>query len=167
MQILCKAKRKGGTDITLDGKTYEFRPIDPSDKESPHVASIKDKAHIARLLSIPEGYEFYAPEEGDAAPAASVTAPEPEPAPEPTPEPDDTAGQDALTNLLNDPVAADRETAVAAFEFLFERAPNGKSHTDTIIKKVIEEAAKEGWIAEDDDHSAMIAQVEAAYADNT
>jgi hypothetical protein len=37
-------------------KRYFFRPGDPSVEGSEHVADVTDKAHIARLLQITEGY---------------------------------------------------------------------------------------------------------------
>lgn len=61
MQIECKIKRAGGTKITMpnpDGSAaeYHFAPIDPTRADSPHVASVADEAHAARLLDIPEAY---------------------------------------------------------------------------------------------------------------
>lgn len=169
MKILSKIKRNGGSDVTLGDKTYHFRPIDPEDAASPHIASVSDKTHIARLLSIPEGFEFFAAEESDdsgEAPKDPVRTPiEPDTGSDSDDDETDSAGEDALTHLLNDPAIVSRDTAELAFEFLFDRKPNANAHTDTIIKKVIEEAAKTGWLAEEDDSAALIASVETAYAD--
>lgn len=54
MQIECKIKRAGGSDIQIAGKTYEFRP----DELDRHVCDVQDKKAIQRLLSIPEGYRI-------------------------------------------------------------------------------------------------------------
>lgn len=165
MKIQCKTKRNGGSDITLDDRTYHFRPIDPTDAKSPHIASVQDKAHIARFLSIAEGFEFYAAEDGDGEPDPVRTPIEPV-SNDTTEDSDaDSEGEDALTELLNDPLEVERATAETAFVFLFDRKPNGNAHTDTIIKYVIEEAAKTGWLADDDNAAEMIASVEAAYAE--
>lgn len=180
MLIQCTIAKKP-REITLDGKTYNFLPIDPENADSPKVASVQVAEHIARLLSISEGYKFFKAEDGDGAedaPTDPVRTPI-EPAAAGV-EPDSTepeggegetdGGEDALVALLNDPVTIGRPLAEIAFAFLFDRAPNGNSHTDTIIKKVIEKAAESGWLAEGDDGTAMIAQVEeaataGAYAD--
>lgn len=167
MLIQCTIAKKP-REITLDGKTYNFLPIDPDNADSPKVASVKVAEHIARLLSISEGYKFFKAEEGDDAegdatdPVRTAIEPIATPDPDATEEPD--AGEDALVGLLNDPVAANRALAEVAFQFLFDRAPNGNAHTDTIIKKVIEKAAEAGWLAEGDDGTALIAQVEEAAA---
>lgn len=50
MQIKSIIERKNGNTVELDGVTYEFNP--PS-----YIADVTEKAHIARFLSIPEGYE--------------------------------------------------------------------------------------------------------------
>lgn len=50
MQIKSRIERKTGNTVELDGVTYEFNP--PS-----YIADVTEKAHIARFLSIPEGYE--------------------------------------------------------------------------------------------------------------
>lgn len=174
MLIQCTIAKKP-REITLDGNTYNFLPLDPKNPDSPKVASVKNDEHIARLLSISEGYKFFKAEPGDNEAEVTEdpvrTAIEPvQDATEPTvtSDPDDTnnnepdGGEDALVALLNDPITADRPLAEVAFAFLFDRAPNGNAHTDTIIKKVIEKAAEAGWLAEGDDGTALIAQVEEA-----
>lgn len=67
-------------------KTYFFRPIDPSVDGSEHVADVIDKAHIARLLTITEGY-YIANADGllDAAAAAATIKPPTAPIPQPEP----------------------------------------------------------------------------------
>jgi hypothetical protein len=170
MLIQCTIAKKP-REITLDGKTYNFLPIDPENADSPMVASVQVAEHIARLLSISEGYKFFKAEDGDNAEDASVdpvrTPIEPDVATSTEPEGgegDADGGEDALVALLNDPITIGRPLAEIAFAFLFERAPNGNSHTDTIIKKVIEKAAEAGWLAEGDDGAALIALVEEADA---
>lgn len=175
MLIQCTIAKKP-REVPLDGKIYTFLPIDPENADSPKVASVKRAEHIALLLSISEGYKFFKAEDGDGAedaPIDPVRAPiepvvagtEPEGG-----EGEADGGEDALVALLNDPITISRPLAEIAFAFLFDRAPNGNSHTDTIIKKVIEKAAESGWLAEGNDSTAMIAQVEeaataGAYAD--
>lgn len=54
MLIECKLKRQGGSHITMkDGTVYHFAP----DKTGKHVCDVRNKEHVARLLSISEGYE--------------------------------------------------------------------------------------------------------------
>lgn len=61
-QLLIASKfRRPKAAITLrngDGsfRDYFFLPVDPLNPESEHVALVDDPAHIARLLSITEGY---------------------------------------------------------------------------------------------------------------
>lgn len=57
MQIECKLKREGGSDIDIGGLIYEFRPL----PDGAHVADVADEEHIARFLAIPEGYRLYKP----------------------------------------------------------------------------------------------------------
>jgi hypothetical protein len=173
MLIQCTIASKP-REITLDGKTYNFLPLDPESPDSPKVASVKNDEHIARLLSISEGYKFFKAEPGDSDNAAKEdpvrAAIEPvagtieTTADSDTQEDDTDGGEDALVALLNDPVTIGRPLAEIAFAFLFNRAPNGNAHTDTIIKKVIEKAAETGWLAEGDDGSDLIAKVEEADA---
>lgn len=47
-------KRDPPTEIDLDGTVYKFKP----DEHGRHVADVTDKRHIARLLSITEGYQL-------------------------------------------------------------------------------------------------------------
>lgn len=170
MLIECKIAKKP-REISLDGTSYNFLPIDPDNPDSPKVASVKNDEHIARLLSISEGYKFFRAEEGDDSDTPTTdpvrtpiepTVPTGEGEVEGEGEGEADGGEDALVALLNDPITIGRPLAEVAFSFLFERAPNGNAHTDTIIKKVIEKAAQSGWLAEGDDGTAMIAQVEAA-----
>ncbi len=53
MKIESKIRRKSGTKVLMDGIEYHFKP----EKEGgPHIAVVTDQAHIARFLSITEGY---------------------------------------------------------------------------------------------------------------
>lgn len=61
MKIECILKREGGTKAEIGGVEYHFKP----DGNGAHVADVKDKAHIARFLSMPEGYAVYDPDEQD------------------------------------------------------------------------------------------------------
>lgn len=42
--------------VTLGDETYFFKPIDPANPDSEHVAEVENEDHIGRLLSITEGY---------------------------------------------------------------------------------------------------------------
>lgn len=55
MKIECVLKRDKGTRVELDGLEYHFEVLD----DGAHVAEVEDKAHIDRLLGIPEGYKVY------------------------------------------------------------------------------------------------------------
>lgn len=70
MKIRCKLEREGGTPVTLDETEYRFVP----DANGAHVAEVKDKAHVARLLAIPEAYEIYDEEEAANAKKAAPTS---------------------------------------------------------------------------------------------
>lgn len=62
MLIECKIKRPRGSRVTLDGEEYIFFPT----KEypgNPHLCRVDDERHIARFLSIPEGYREWVPPE--------------------------------------------------------------------------------------------------------
>lgn len=54
MKIESIIKRDPPTEIDLDGTIYKFKP----DAHGRHVAEVTDKHHIARLLSISEGYQL-------------------------------------------------------------------------------------------------------------
>ncbi len=55
MLIACKFKRPNAP-VEIDDATYYFRPIDPANADSEHVAEVTDNAHIQRLMGIPEAY---------------------------------------------------------------------------------------------------------------
>lgn len=62
MKIECTLKRKGGTEVTIDNKTYLFTPgqdKDGRDLPGPHICDVRDPKHVARFLSIPEAYRIY------------------------------------------------------------------------------------------------------------
>ena len=54
MKIESIIKRDPPTEVTLGDTTYKFQP----DDHGRHVADVTDKHHIARLLSISEGYQL-------------------------------------------------------------------------------------------------------------
>lgn len=49
MKIVSKIKRRNGHSVTLGDTAYKFLPPD-------YAAEVSEKAHIERLMSIPEGY---------------------------------------------------------------------------------------------------------------
>ncbi|MDR1076362.1 MAG: hypothetical protein LBL59_08740 [Xanthomonadaceae bacterium] len=60
MLIATKFKRPGAP-VTIGDTTYFFKPRDPANAQSEHVAEVTDTKHVQRLLSISEGY--YLPED--------------------------------------------------------------------------------------------------------
>lgn len=65
MKIESLIKRKNGTIVELDEHRYHFKP---SATDPRHLADVSVKAHISRLLAIPEGFQV-ADEEVPADPA--------------------------------------------------------------------------------------------------
>lgn len=55
MKIQSIIERKNGTIITMDDETYHFKPARGDGR---HICEVVDKAHIARFLSIPEGFRI-------------------------------------------------------------------------------------------------------------
>lgn len=72
MKIECILRREGGTRAEIGGTTYHFKPVDLPD--APHLADIADREHIARFLSITEGYRL-AESESEGVAAVIVEAP--------------------------------------------------------------------------------------------
>lgn len=69
MQVESKLRRpeiapgKGpGTIVKLDGVTYEFKPTANDER---HTCNVRNQAHLARFLSIPEGYRLANAEDED------------------------------------------------------------------------------------------------------
>lgn len=54
MKIECILKRDPSTTVPMGDTTYEFKP----DETGAHVCDVNDNDHIARFLSIPEGYRL-------------------------------------------------------------------------------------------------------------
>lgn len=65
MKIESKLHREGGTKIDLGGIEYHFAP----QADGAHVAEVENDDHIARFLSIPEGFKIY---KGAAAPVVET-----------------------------------------------------------------------------------------------
>lgn len=55
MLIACRFKRPNAP-VDLGDKVYFFKPVDPANTDSEHVAVVEDNNHIQRLLQIPEAY---------------------------------------------------------------------------------------------------------------
>jgi len=62
MLIVSKIERKGGSRITVSGKTYDFTP---NEKTGLHMCEVEDKDHAARLISISEGFEAFDPKDAE------------------------------------------------------------------------------------------------------
>jgi hypothetical protein len=146
MKIRSLIERKNGTVIPMDDAKYHFKP---EVANGPPVADVTNKAHIARFLSIAEGFEVVEVDEATAASAPGLTDPDNAPAQpgqEQTQDEQNVDPVDALSAILNagDADGIERGVAEAAFEHLFGRAPNAKAKTETIIGKIIEKAEEEG-----------------------
>lgn len=59
--IECKLKREGGSNVTIRGKAYKFRP----DDLGRHVCVVEDKRAIQRFLAIPEAYRLVGDDNDD------------------------------------------------------------------------------------------------------
>lgn len=71
MKIESIIKRDPPTEVVLGDTTYKFTP----DSQGRHVCDVTDKAHIARLLSIAEGFQI--PDDEEKPKAATPPAPTP------------------------------------------------------------------------------------------
>ena len=117
-------------------KTYRFNEVAPG----VFGAEFEDEEHIARLLSIPEGFKLSIP----AAPARSLVQPHAEPVPEPVSEPEPTQTDEPSPAAIQpsyDDMTEDE--ARAAFESMFGR----KAHHKTSLEKIVA-ALKSGPAAE-------------------
>jgi len=76
VKLECKIKRVGGTDVDLPPHTVQFRPLDPTRADSPHVAEVAPEV-AARLMAA--DHRVYVPYDGKA-PAATLPAPKAPPA---------------------------------------------------------------------------------------
>lgn len=65
-------KRPNGTQAGIGGVTYDFQP----DTAGRHVCNVDDEEHVARFLSITEGYRYAKPLLTAAAPKAATPAPQ-------------------------------------------------------------------------------------------
>jgi hypothetical protein len=59
MQIESIIKRPNGSKITIGDTQYHFKP----NADGAHVADVENDAHIARFLSITEGFKLYRPDQ--------------------------------------------------------------------------------------------------------
>lgn len=107
-------KRKGGTYIPFGPMAkpdivYHFKPAD-GNHDSPHVCEVTNPDHIARFLSLPEGYKAAEPEQKKA---------------EPGPKTPDYRKMTA-------------EQLIHEFRMKFGRSPSGLMKVDNIIAKLEE-----------------------------
>lgn len=143
MKIESILKRKNGTKISLGGIDYHFKP----DEKGRHVANVTDQAHLAKLLSIPEGYRLVLDDEEHGKPQdtpviniiqESELATDPEPGSEDTPEP-----QQSLNNAEIKSGNKDKhgrlQTLVDQFSERFGRVPH-HAWNDERIKSELSEA---------------------------
>ena len=73
MRIESIIQRKKGTTVEMDGETYAFNS---TTKEQRHIVDVKNKAHVARFLAIPEGYRVADLEDEDEDEAVDIVADE-------------------------------------------------------------------------------------------
>lgn len=100
MKIESIIKRDPPTEILLGDTAYKFVP----DSNGRHVCEVTDKAHIARLLSIAEGFQIPDDEEApkNSAPVAPVEPPAQtvQPTFQPTEDPDVLLGADGYPAVI-------------------------------------------------------------------
>lgn len=151
LTIRCKIERKGGSVVTLDRKKYHFKPRD-EEGIGPHLCDVADQGHLARLLSITEGYELHR----ERIVVNEPVSDEPAPAVDPQAIAHEVTGMTVSTEAANgDPVAsasvldkvlanpedATDEELADAFEEQNGRRPNERAKRETIIKRILENAA--------------------------
>lgn len=127
-------KRKAGTTLDFPTASYHFKP----NNEGAHVAEVEDEAHIARLLSIPEGYRLYQGTAAKPAPTDPTEPVAPPAAPEGT-----NAAQPAVVTAPDAP-ATSLEAAQAALEearALYIQAFGKKPHHTWGVEKIKAEIA--------------------------
>lgn len=100
MKIESIIKRDPPTEVLLGDTAYKFTP----DSKGRHVCEVTDKAHIARLLSIAEGFQI--PDDEDAPKVAIPPVIEPpvqtvQPTFQPTQDPDVLLGADGYPAVID------------------------------------------------------------------
>lgn len=138
--IECKIRRKGGTRVVIDGRTYTFRPEGGPD--GPHVARVDHEGDRDRFLSISEGYRLHdvaGPSRGVAARAAAAAVPDPEPAESELPktERDVVAEERARLERLTEAELRSR------YHSTLNRVPPPAIKRETLIARIIDAAAPE------------------------
>ena len=158
VKIECLIKRRGGSEVTF-GKNaatqvkYHFKPVDPANPDSPHVADVADDEHINRLLSIP-GYRIY---RDQAKPLASLAL---------TPEPDNYQPEDEYADLVGiDADVVDGDWLHGFSRKVLAIDPKSKAKLSSRLKKSYEQTLPDGASANDYIRAIlknMIAEQEAA-----
>lgn len=160
MMIRCKILRlRGktiGSEVLIGDMKYFFKPLDPADPQSPHVALVENEEHIACFLSSPEAYSYYSgdmpdPVDDSPSPTAPVT-------PEPAATDGPTEGYVAMQRVLDAPASATEADADAAYEYLNGRKPHGRAKIETIVARVIESAVENNHI-DSDEALSLIAEL--------
>lgn len=128
MKIESIIRREGGSKVRLGSREYRFQP----DDKGRHVAEVKDKAHVERLLSIKEGYRALDGKQPDKVPATSVKPDDAKPV-----EPKDEGGEKKDEPKDEKPVdTSDREALARKFEEVFGRQPHGKWTAERIAQEL-------------------------------
>lgn len=106
MKIECILKRSGGTRAEIGGIEYHFAP----QPDGAHVADVNEKGHIARFLSMPEGYAVYMPKA----------------------EPEDQSPDGDLNGDGTVDTKDERIGLVEAYKQKFGKTPHGRASLDTL-----------------------------------
>lgn len=75
MKLECKLRRVGGTDVDLPPDTVQFRPLDATRADSPHVADVTTEQAQRLIAADPRVYVLF----DEKAPRATLAPPSPPP----------------------------------------------------------------------------------------
>lgn len=142
----CILKRPRGTQIDMNGTTYDFQP----DEQGRHVAAVSDPRHVAVLLSIPEGYRMLgivagAPVKTEAK-AEPVAAPVQEAKPEPVPAPKDESPAPVATMppgfpappTADEMMAMDTDAVRKIYAVEVGKAAGPRAKQETMVETIIQ-----------------------------
>lgn len=144
VEIECLIRRQNGTHVTMDDTAYHFFPKDGADPSTnPHVATVSHPDHIARFMSIPDGYRL-STVLPPAAPRPSLadTKAQRLGVSEPTTNSEMDLLRQELREVIAEPATLDREGAVALYVTLFKRKPHHNAKASTILHDVFDEATE-------------------------
>lgn len=142
----CILKRPRGTQIDMNGTTYDFQP----DEQGRHVAAVSDPRHVAVLLTIPEGYRMLgivagAPVKTEAKPEPT-TAPVQDATPEPAPAPKDEAPAPATSEpsafpappTAEEMMAMDADAVRKIYAVEVGKAAGPRAKQETMVETIVQ-----------------------------